>query len=93
MEKIDVEKKFPQAKGDFIPVPKSFLVDGWEAIPGKKGTVKIVRFRREDGLNVSLFADQLRQEGEVLLVSAAHLAKQLERAEQWAAGARGVPPK
>jgi len=92
MEKIDVEKTFPAAKGDFIPIPASYKADGWESIPGKKGAVKIVRFRREDGLNISFFADQLRQEGGVLLVSEAHLKKQLARAEEWAAG-RGVPQK
>ena len=93
MEKIDVEKKFPQAKGDFIPIPASLKVDGWGEVPTKKGAVKVVRFRREDGLNVAFFADQLRQEGEALFISSAHLAKQIKRAEEWAAGKGGVPQK
>ena len=92
MEKIDVEKLFQPAKGDFIAVPGSFTVDGWDTIQGKKGPAKIVRLRREDGLNLTLFADQLRVEGEKLLVSGAHFQSQLARAEQWAAG-RGVPKK
>lgn len=98
MEKLDVEKAFPQSKGDFIPVPGSFTVEGWDSVVMERGTpkertAKVVRFLREDGVAVVLFADQLRREGEKLLVSKAHFDKQVARADEWAAGRRGVPKK
>jgi len=92
MEKIDVTKEFRKAEGDFIPIPGSFTVDGWDTVQTKKGAAQTVRFQREDGLSITLFADQLRKEGDKFLVSVAHFNSQLARAEEWAVK-KGTAPK
>lgn len=81
MEKIDANK-FPVYSGDFQAIPASFQVGGrGEPVQTKKGPADTFVLVREDGLVVRLFADQLRQEGDKLLVSASALQKQIARAE------------
>lgn len=97
MEKVDLGKEFKAYEGDFIPLPASYSVLGMKnlAYKDKKGQMTlapVLLVKREDGLEVTLFADQLRKEGQALFVSAQHLKLQMERQESWNA-ARRAPPK
>jgi hypothetical protein len=89
MEKINVEQEFKKYDGDFIPLPSTFRILGFKSLAYKKnGTEKIatvVIAKREDGEEITLFADQLRKEGDVLLVSSAHLQAQIARQEAYKA--------
>jgi len=92
MEKVNVEQTFlkaPESKP--MELPASFKAEGWGTLETGNGAAKVVRFRREDGLLLTLFADQLRQEGGKLFVMADHFAKQLERAELWMAKRAAAP--
>ena len=91
MEKVDLKKRFAEYKGDFFPIGEDFTIGGWSLIETKKGAMEALTLVRiKDGLVVAVFADQLRQDGDKLLVSKAHLLKQIARQEEWA---RGVSPK
>lgn len=84
LEKIDVTKLFREG-GDFVPLGEEYAVDGWADANTKKGTVKTLRLVRvKDGLQFSVFADQLRMDGGTLFVSAAQLTKQIARQEAYA---------
>lgn len=96
MEKIDLAKEFKAYEGDFIPLPASYSVLGfknmaWKDKKGQQTLSPVLLVKREDGLEVTLFSDQLRKEGQALLVSASHLKAQMERQEQWTA--RRASPK
>lgn len=92
MEEINAEKMFKKYEGDFIPLPSTFQIVGFKSLVYKKnGAEKIaivVIAKREDGEEITLFADQLRKEGDSLLVSNAHLQAQIKRQEAWKAGGR-----
>jgi len=88
MEKVDVKKRFPEWKGDFQPITEDFAIGGWGLAQTKKGAIEIVTLvRTRDNLAVTVFADQLRLDGDKLLVSKQHFDKQLARAATWAQGA------
>lgn len=97
MEKLDTSK-YPESKGDFIFLPEWYGIDGWKNIATKKGEVRglvLVRTFADGGKGyITLFADQLRQEGGKLLVSEGHYRKQLERAAKWDSRfSEGAAPK
>jgi len=91
MEKVDLKKRFPQYMGDFFPLSEDYTIGGWTLVQTKKGAIEALTLVRiKDSLIFTVFADQLRQDGDKLLVSKAHLLKQIARQEEWA---RGVSPK
>ena len=90
MEKIDLEKEFKNYEGDFIALPASYKVLGfknmaWKDKKGQQILSSVLLVQREDGLEITLFSDQLRKEGSALFVSASHLKAQMERQEVWSA--------
>lgn len=94
MEKIDASK-FPKYDGDFIKLPSTFRILGIKNISyldkkGKPTNTSIMVVKREDGVELQLFSDQLRIEGETLFVSDAHLQAQIARQEAYQAQ-RGKP--
>lgn len=95
MEKIDITT-FPKYEGDFIKLPSTFRVLGFKSIAYKDKknnpiTAAVLVCKREDGEEITLFSDQLRKEGDALLVSEAHLKQQVARQEAYRA--QGARPK
>lgn len=94
MEKIDVEKEFKKYDGDFVKLPSTFRILGFNSIAykdktGKAANATVLVVKREDNVEVQLFSDQLRKEGDALFISEAHLQKQIARQEAYQArGAR-----
>lgn len=91
MEKLgDLSKKFPEA-GKYVPLGEAYVVEGWGIANTKKGAVQTLTLVRiSDKLQFSVFADQLRMDGDKLFVSEYQLLKQIKRAEDFA---RGVSSK
>ena len=89
LKKVDLKSKFPAYNGDFVALGAEYTVLGWSLANTKKGAVETLSLARvKDNLKFSVFADQLRQDASgALMVSAAQLAKQIARAEQFAKGA------
>jgi len=87
MEKIgDLSKVFPEA-GQFVKLGEEYAINGWGLVNTKKGAMQTLHLVRiKDGLNFSVFADQLRMDGATLLVSKPQLEKQIKRAEAYAKG-------
>jgi len=97
MNKLDLSK-IPDAKADFIDLPSWWALDGKKTFTPKKGRsagvpTDVLIFRKQDGDEIALFADQLRQEGNKLLVSERHYKAQLERAAAWKAQLAGSVPQ
>lgn len=84
LEKLDVRKSLQESRGDFIPIPDRVRLLGWRSQATKKGPADVVEFQLEDGLVVAVFADQLRKDGDKLLVSKANFEAQIVRAKKWA---------
>lgn len=85
MEKSELEK-FGEYKGDFEPLPDAYAIGGYSHTTPKNGKPPqdiLVVIRKTDGLEISLFANQLRQEGGKLCVSRRHLEYQSKQAEAW----------
>jgi len=89
MEKIDITT-FPKYEGDFIKLPSTFRILGFSQIAckgknGQSNNASVLVCKREDGEEITLFADQLRKEGDALFVSESHLKAQVARQEAYRA--------
>ena len=90
MEAVDLSKMVAY-QGDYLPIPEDYAIGGYSSTAPKDATKApqpiLIVIRKIDGLEISLFANRLRQEGGKLFVSKAHLIRQVKQAELWVQGA------